>query len=90
MHVSDLGVDLSRLRIIFTDVEKYAAVTGCESTAKAYKYFAEPGYLHKIKVSVLVNNPLSTISDVFMTVILLVLFNNLHAFLAKYMPYIVK
>jgi hypothetical protein len=48
--LSDPGVDLSRLRITFTDVEKYAAAaTGCESTAKAYKYFAEPGYLHKIK-----------------------------------------
>ncbi|CAH3159330.1 unnamed protein product, partial [Porites lobata] len=23
--------------------------TGCESTAKAYKFFAEPGYLHDIK-----------------------------------------
>lgn len=47
--LSDPGVDLSRLRITFTDVEKYAKATGSESTAKAYKYFAEPGYLHKIK-----------------------------------------
>ena len=44
-------MDLSRLpKLSFTDVEKYAASsTGCESTAKAYKYFAEPGYLHNIK-----------------------------------------
>ena len=41
-----------RLRNInFSDVEKYASkLTGCStSTQKAYKYFAEPGYLHNIK-----------------------------------------
>ncbi|CAH3198683.1 unnamed protein product, partial [Porites evermanni] len=45
-------VDLSRFpSLTFTDVEKYAASsTGCESTAKAYKFFAEPGYLHDIKI----------------------------------------
>ena len=31
--LSDPGVDLSRLRITFTDVEKYAKATGSESTA---------------------------------------------------------
>ena len=36
--------------ITFTDAEKYAASSkGCESTAKAYKFFAEPGYLHEVK-----------------------------------------
>ena len=54
---SDPSVDLSRLpKLTFTDVEKYAASsTGCESTAKAYKYFAEPGYLHNIKGKCMVN-----------------------------------
>ena len=49
--------DLSRLpKLTFTDVEKYAASsTGCESTAKPYKYFAEPGYLHNIKGKCVVN-----------------------------------
>ena len=44
-------LDLPHLpKLTFTDVEKYAArSTGCESTAKAYKYFAEARYLHNIK-----------------------------------------
>ncbi|KAK3743997.1 hypothetical protein QZH41_010797, partial [Actinostola sp. cb2023] len=34
----------------FTEVEAYSKTSsGCESTAKAYKFFAEPGYLHDIK-----------------------------------------
>ena len=34
----------------FAEVEGYAKNTsGCENTAKAYKFFAEPGYLHNIK-----------------------------------------
>ena len=57
-------MDLSHLRsITFTDVEKYAASsTGCESTAKAYKYFAEPGYLHNIKSKCMVNKLLLIVS----------------------------
>lgn len=43
-----IRVDLSRSqKLTFTD----ASSTGFESTAKAYKYFAEPGYLHNIKVT---------------------------------------
>ena len=34
----------------FSEVEEYAKKSsGCENTAKAYKFFAEPGYLHDIK-----------------------------------------
>ena len=36
--------------LTFAFVEKYAKdKSGCESTTKAYKFFAEPGYLHDIK-----------------------------------------
>ena len=47
-----IRVDLSRSpKLTFTD----ASSTGFESTAKAYKYFAEPGYLHNIKGKCMVN-----------------------------------
>ena len=37
-------------RITVGDVEKYAKdASGCDSIAKAYKFFAEPGYLHEVK-----------------------------------------
>lgn len=43
--------DLSSLPdLTFAFVEKYAQdKSGCQSTTKAYKFFAEPGYLHDIK-----------------------------------------
>ena len=43
--------DLSPLPdLCFADVEGYAKnKSGCQNTAKAYKFFAEPGYLHEIK-----------------------------------------
>ena len=43
--------DISSLPdLTFGFVEKYAKdKSGCQSTAKAYKFFAEPGYLHGIK-----------------------------------------
>ena len=43
--------DLSPLPdFCFADVERYAKdKSGCQNTAKAYKFFAEPGYLHEIK-----------------------------------------
>ena len=43
--------DISSLPdLTFGFVEKYAKdKSGCQSTAKAYKFFAEPGYLHDIK-----------------------------------------
>lgn len=45
--------DISSLPdLTFALVEKYAKdKSGCQSTAKAYKFFAEPGYLHDIKVT---------------------------------------
>lgn len=34
----------------FGEVESYAKKeSGCENTSKAYKFFAEPGYLHNVK-----------------------------------------
>lgn len=43
--------DISSLpNLTFAFVEKYAKeLSGCQSTAKAYKFFAEPGYLHEMK-----------------------------------------
>lgn len=36
--------------LTFDDVGQYAKkMSGCTSTAKAYKFMAEPGYLHEIK-----------------------------------------
>ncbi|XP_046841849.1 uncharacterized protein LOC124435961 [Xenia sp. Carnegie-2017] len=45
--------DISSLpNLTFAFVEKYAKeLSGCQSTAKAYKFFAEPGYLHEMKVT---------------------------------------
>ena len=62
-------MDLSRLpSITFTDVERYAASsTGCESTAKAYKYFAEPGYLHNIKSKCMVDELVLIVSRKLLT-----------------------
>ena len=34
----------------FAEVENFAKqASGCTSTSKAYKFFAEPGYLHNIQ-----------------------------------------
>ena len=46
-----MSQDLSLLpQISFADVENFAKKeSGCESMAKAYKFFAEPGYLHDVK-----------------------------------------
>ena len=46
--------DLSPLPdLSFVDVERYAKdKSGCQNTAKAYKFFAEPGYLHEIKCKI--------------------------------------
>ena len=43
--------DLSIFPLLtFDDVGQYAKkMFGCTSTAKAYKFMAEPGYLHEIK-----------------------------------------
>lgn len=36
--------------LTFAEVESYAKnSSGCTSTSKAYKFFAEPGYLHNIQ-----------------------------------------
>lgn len=36
--------------LTFAEVESYAKnSSGCTSTNKAYKFFAEPGYLHNIQ-----------------------------------------
>lgn len=36
--------------LTFAEVESYAKnSSGCTSTDKAYKFFAEPGYLHNIQ-----------------------------------------
>lgn len=36
--------------LTFTDVEAFVLTqSGCTSTQKGYKYFAEPGYLHNIQ-----------------------------------------
>ena len=44
--------------ISFAEVEGYAQkASGCEHTRKAYKFFAEPGYIHdkKGKLNVIIN-----------------------------------
>jgi len=43
--------DLSPLPDLnFVDNERYAKdKSGCQNTARAYKFFAEPAYLHEIK-----------------------------------------
>ncbi len=48
--------DLSSLpTLTFSDVERYAKdSSGCENTAKAYKFFAEPGFLHDIKCELII------------------------------------
>ena len=36
--------------LTFHDVGQYAKkMSGCTSTVKAYKFMAEPGYLHEVK-----------------------------------------
>lgn len=49
--IVDETTDISRLPdLTFGDVETYArSQSGCSSTTKAYKFCAEPGYLHEIK-----------------------------------------
>lgn len=46
-HIPDLSAfpDLT-----FGEVESYTkTASGCEHTAKGYKFFAEPGYIHNVK-----------------------------------------
>ncbi|XP_031559302.1 uncharacterized protein LOC116295589 [Actinia tenebrosa] len=52
LMIPDELTDISRLpELTFGDVEEYARKeSGCSSTTKAYKFCAEPGYLHNIKV----------------------------------------
>jgi len=51
LSVVDESTDLSKIpALTFGDVEEYAKMkSGCTSTTKAYKFCAEPGYLHNIK-----------------------------------------
>lgn len=46
-----LTTDLSSVaKLSFAGVENYSKKeSGCENIAKAYKLFAEPGYLHELK-----------------------------------------